>query len=64
MFGVGPETALNCRDSYFNPLKPELNPSAQRCLARYFTGILIFKGVTARRFYKSFGTKGLKQSCM
>jgi hypothetical protein len=22
----------------FNPLKPELNPSAQRCLTRFFTG--------------------------
>jgi hypothetical protein len=22
----------------FNPLTPELNPSAQRCLTRYFTG--------------------------
>jgi hypothetical protein len=25
----------------------------------YFTGILIFKGFTARRLYKSFGFKGL-----
>jgi hypothetical protein len=23
---------------YFNPLKPELNPSAQRCLTRFYTG--------------------------
>jgi hypothetical protein len=38
---------------------PELNPSAQRCLPRFFTGILIFKGLTARRLYKSFGVKGL-----
>jgi hypothetical protein len=22
----------------FNPLMPELNPSAQRCLTRFFTG--------------------------
>jgi hypothetical protein len=22
----------------FNPLKPELNPSTQRCLTRFFTG--------------------------
>jgi hypothetical protein len=22
----------------FNPLQPELNPSAQRCLPRFFTG--------------------------
>jgi hypothetical protein len=39
----------------FNPLKPELNPSAQGCMPRFFTGILIFKGLTARRLYKSFG---------
>jgi hypothetical protein len=25
-----------------------------------FTGILIFKGLTARRLYTSFGVKGLK----
>jgi hypothetical protein len=24
--------------TYFNPLTPELNPSAQRCLTRFFTG--------------------------
>jgi hypothetical protein len=42
-----------------NPLAPELNPSAQRRLPRFFTGILIFKGLTARRLYKSFGVKGL-----
>jgi hypothetical protein len=28
--------------------------------AEIFTGILIFKGFTARRLYKSFGVKGLK----
>jgi hypothetical protein len=32
-----------------NPLTPELNPSAQRCLPRFFTGILIFKGLIERR---------------
>jgi hypothetical protein len=32
-----------------NPLAPEVNPSAQRCLTRFFTG----------DFYKSFGVKGL-----
>jgi hypothetical protein len=66
-----------------NPLTPELNPSAQRCLTKFLLGILllepcisliylisnlrkifllgilIFKGFTARRFYKSFGVKGL-----
>jgi hypothetical protein len=46
-------------DKNINPLAPELNPSAQRCLPRFFTGILIFKGLTARRLYKSFGVKGL-----
>jgi hypothetical protein len=25
-------------DKYFNHLTPELNPSAQRCLTRFFTG--------------------------
>jgi hypothetical protein len=44
---------------YVNPLTSELNPSTQRCLPRFFTGILIFKGLTARRLYKSFGVKGL-----
>jgi hypothetical protein len=52
-----------------NPLTPELNPSAHRCLTRFFTGdfayifllgILIFKELTARRLFKSFGLKGLK----
>jgi hypothetical protein len=42
-----------------NPLTPELNPSAQRCLLSFFTVILIFEGLTARRLYKSFGVKGL-----
>jgi hypothetical protein len=48
--------------TYFNinSLMPELNPSAQRCLPRFFTGDLIFKGFTARRLYKSFGVKGLR----
>jgi hypothetical protein len=27
----------------------------------FLQGILIFKGLTARRFYKSFGVKGLLQ---
>jgi hypothetical protein len=46
----------------FNLLTTELNPSAQRCLQRYFLlGILIFKGLTTQRLYKSFGIKGLKE---
>jgi hypothetical protein len=44
-----------------NPLTPELNPSAQRCLPS-FTGILIFKGLIARRLYKSLEVKGLKKT--
>jgi hypothetical protein len=48
----------NC--NVINPLTLELNPSAQRCLPRFYTGILIFKGHIARRIYKSFGVKGLK----
>jgi hypothetical protein len=40
-------------------LRPEINPSAQRCLPRFLLGILIFKGLTVRRLYKSFGVKGL-----
>jgi hypothetical protein len=29
--------------SWINPLKPELNPSAQRCLKKFFLGILIIE---------------------
>jgi hypothetical protein len=43
----------------FNLLTPELNPSEQCCLPKCFTGILIFKGLIARRIYKSFGVEGL-----
>jgi hypothetical protein len=51
---------LNLKQLIFNPLTPELNPSVQRCLPRFLLGILIFKGLTVRRLYKSFGVKGLK----
>jgi hypothetical protein len=40
----------------------ELISSSQSCLARFLLGILIFKGVTTRRLYKSFGVKGLNES--
>jgi hypothetical protein len=43
-----------------NPLTSELNPSAQCCLQRFSLGILMFKGLTVRGLYKSFGVKGLK----
>jgi hypothetical protein len=29
---------MGCLPTYFNPLTPELNPSAQRCLPKFFTG--------------------------
>jgi hypothetical protein len=45
----------------FAHLTPELNPFAQRCLPRCFIRDFIFKGLTARRLYKSFGVKGLKR---
>jgi hypothetical protein len=46
-------------NTVINPLTPELNPSAQRCLPRFLLGILIFKGLTARRLCKSFSFKRL-----
>jgi hypothetical protein len=47
--------------SSFNPLTPELNPSAQTLPAEIFLpGILIFKRLTARRLFKSLGVKGLR----
>jgi hypothetical protein len=46
-------------DKAFSLLTPELNPFAQRCLPWFFTWILIFKGLIARRLCKSFGVKGL-----
>jgi hypothetical protein len=50
--------------SSINPLTPELNPSSQRCPPRFLLGILIFKGLIARRFYKSLGVKGLTMRYM
>jgi hypothetical protein len=41
----------------FNPLTPELNHSAQRCLPRFLLGILIYKELAARFLYKSLGVK-------
>jgi hypothetical protein len=38
-------------DSLFTPLTPELNPSAQRFLLKFFTGDFNFKGLTALRVY-------------
>jgi hypothetical protein len=57
-----PQCKHKTHHSSINPLTPELNPSAQRCLPRFLLGILNIKGLTARRVYKSFGVKGLK-SC-
>jgi hypothetical protein len=33
---------INWLGKLFNPLTPELNPSAQRCLPRFFTGDFSF----------------------
>jgi hypothetical protein len=53
-----PNTAVSL---CINPLTPELNPSAQRYLPKFLLGILIFKGLTERRIYKSLGFKGLNR---
>jgi hypothetical protein len=45
--------------NFIKPLTPELNPSAQRCLPRFLLWILMFKGLNARRLYKSLGVKEL-----
>jgi hypothetical protein len=42
-----------------NSLTPELNTFSQRCPPIFLLEILIVKGLTARRLYKSFGVKGL-----
>jgi hypothetical protein len=42
-----------------NLLTPELNPSANAACRDFLLGILIFKGLTARLLYKSFGVKRL-----
>jgi hypothetical protein len=34
LHGVRSSASMTC----FNPLTPELNPSAQRCLPKFFTG--------------------------
>jgi hypothetical protein len=40
-----------------NTLIPILNPYVQRCLLTLLTGVLIFKRLTVRCLYKSFGVK-------
>jgi hypothetical protein len=50
---------LLVRQSFVNLLTPELNPLPCEAVRRDFLlGILIFKGLTARRLYKSFALKG------
>jgi hypothetical protein len=46
-------------DSTVNPSTPELIPPRKPACRYFLLGILIFKGLTARRLYKSFGVKGL-----
>jgi hypothetical protein len=54
------ESCSKCKGSIsINRSTPEIHPSPQRCLTRMFTGILIFKELTARRLYKSFRFKEL-----
>jgi hypothetical protein len=43
----------NLLNKELNPLTPELNPSANAACRDFLVGILIFKGLTARRLYKS-----------
>jgi hypothetical protein len=39
MMGINLSQTVYCLSYHnINPLMPELNPSAQRCLMRYFTG--------------------------
>jgi hypothetical protein len=33
-----PKVLVDILQNLFNPLMPELNPSAQRCMTRFFTG--------------------------
>jgi hypothetical protein len=42
----------------FNPLTPELNPSAQRCLTRFLLGILLFKWLLQGVFISRLALKG------
>jgi hypothetical protein len=51
-------------DFYINPSMPELNPPPNAACRDFFLGILIFKALTARRLFKSFGFKGLKPLSM
>jgi hypothetical protein len=44
-----------------NLLTPQLNPTSQCCLRDILIGILICKGLTERRLYKSFDVKGLPE---
>jgi hypothetical protein len=39
---------LHYKDQPFNPLSPELNPSAQRCRTRFFTGVLHFVNICVK----------------
>jgi hypothetical protein len=54
---TGPTAQRTHSITEINPLTPELNLSAQRCLPRFLMVILIFKGLTARRLDKYFGVK-------
>jgi hypothetical protein len=54
------KSSLFCVTLYIiNTLISYLNSFAQSCLPIFLLGTLIFKGLAARRLYKSFGAKGL-----
>jgi hypothetical protein len=53
----GSKSKIPSKKSRRHPLTLELNPSAKGCLPRILLGILICKGLTAPRLYKSFGVK-------
>jgi hypothetical protein len=40
------------------PLTPELNPAVQRCLPKFFTGLLILKGLLREVFISRSALKG------
>jgi hypothetical protein len=56
--GVEQDEVLVTGADLIKPLTPELNRPAQRCLPRFLLRILIFNGLTARRFISRSALKG------
>jgi hypothetical protein len=59
---LGGATIVDVSRLRVNPLTPELNPPRNAACQDFLLEILIFKGLTARRLYKSFGVKELKSA--